>query len=402
MSDEKSFADLLEKSFEVSDNLAPGQKIKAEVVRIGKEWVFIDLGTKSEGVLSIHEFQDNDGNLTIKEGDTIEAYFLATKQNERIFTTKVGRGAGQAHLEEAFHSGIPVEGRVEKEIKGGYEVKIAGTARAFCPYSQMSLRRVENPEEFIGQNFSFIISEYSNNGRNILVSRRTFLKEENAKKKEALKETLQEGMTVSGNITTIRDFGAFVDIGGLEGLIPASEIAWGHVEDIHERLHEGQKVEVVVMKLDWDKDRFSFSLKQALPDPWEMAAAKYQEGSFHSGTVVRLVDFGAFVNLEPGIDGLVHISKLGAGRRIKHPREVVGIGDTLEVRIDGVDQENKRISLSLPGPSKESTPVAAGKAAEEEEREEFQRYKEKTKTKASGSLGTLGDILKEKLKKEGK
>ncbi len=192
-------------------------------------------------------------------------------------------------------------------------------------------------------------------------------------------------MKVSGTISSIRSFGAFVRIGSIEGLIPISEIGWDRVEDIQERLAVGQEVEVVAMKLDWEKDRFSFSLKQALPDPWENVAKDFPEGSRLPGTVVRLTDFGAFVMLAPGVDGLLHISKLGAGKRINHPREVVSKGQVVEVKVDNIDRDNKRISLSLAGSEQA--------AAEQKEGEED--YKQYVKEK-SDSMGTLADLLKSK------
>lgn len=404
MGDEKSFAELFDQGLAGSERLEPGQKVEARVVRIAREWVFIDLGGKSEGSIAKSELLDKDGNLTVQEGDTIAAYFLSARQSEMLFTTRISGIEAQAHLEEAYRGGIPVEGTVEQVVKGGFSVRIAGKARAFCPFSQIALRRVEDTEQFVGEQYSFKITEFSEKGRNIIVSRRAILEEEREQQKEALRETLRPGMTVQGTITSVRNFGAFIDIGGLEGLIPASEIGWGHIEDIRERLTEGQEVMVSVMKLDWDNDKFSFSLKETLPDPWEGVPARFPEGSCHSGKVVRLVDFGAFVELAPGIDGLVHISKLGGGRRIKHPREVVKEGDVLEVRIDAVDLEKKRLSLSLPAPAGDEKGKGAGQPdAKEAERAEYQRFIERTAAKpAAKSMGTLGDLLKNKLNEKGR
>lgn len=407
--EEKSFAEMFGAGEVEREKLAPGRKVAAEVVRIAKDWVFIGLGGKSEGVVAKAEFLDAEGNLQVKEGDVIQAYFLSAKNNENLFTLRMSGSAAQGHLEEAFHSGIPVEGSVVKEVKGGFEVRIAGNVRAFCPFSQMDLRRVEDATAYIGGKFPFKISEYKEGGRNIIVSRRAVLEDEREQKKESLKETLQEGDVVTGCVTSVRDFGAFVDIGGIEGLIPVSEIAWGRVEDIRERIAEGQQVEVSVKKLDWEHSRFSFSLKDRLRDPWEDVSARFAEGSTHTGKVARLTAFGAFVTLEPGIDGLVHISKLGAGRRINHPREVVQEGDSLEVRIDAIDLEKKKISLSVPAPAgseekeqKEPKEHREGKKRKPRSRDEggedYGEYLQKTAGKGSGSLGTFGDLLKGKLK----
>lgn len=399
-----SFADLLEESLTDSVQLEPGQKVKAEIVRISGTWIFIDLGGKSEGALPVEELKDGEGNLAVSEGDTIEVYFLGIERNEKIFTTKIGGAASKAHLEEACRSGVPVEGTIKKEVKGGYEVNIAGNVRAFCPYSQLDIKRVQDPEQFIEQQFPFRIIEYKENGRNIIVSRRAILEAERQEQKEKLQETLQVGQTVTGTITSIRDFGAFVDIGGLEGLIPISEISYGRISDIHSTLEEGQQVEVAVMKLDWENDRFSFSLKDTLPDPWD--TCDLQEGTVLTGTVARLMNFGAFVTLAPGIDGLVHISNLGAGRRINHPREVVKEGDILEVRILSIDLDNKRVSLSLPEQESEEKPAGKGKPGRhgrdtrDENRGEYKKFQKDAAEKKGGSMGTLGDLLKAKMNKK--
>ena len=398
---ETSFADLFEAGNDKAEKsqLAPGQKVKARIVSIGEEWLFLDVGRKSEGCLARHELEDENGELTVKMGDTIEAYFLSAEHQEMMFTTRLGGSASRAHLEEAFRGGIPVEGLVKEEIKGGFAVMI-GAVRAFCPYSQMDIRRVGEAAVHLEQRYPFRITEYSENGRNILVSRRVLLEEERDRKKEELRETLKVGMTVKGRITSIRDFGAFVDLDGLEGLIPISEIGWARVEDVREYLTEGQEVEVVALKLDWESDRYSFSLKQALANPWDQVHARYPVGSVHAGTVARLVPFGAFVTLEPGVDGLVHISHLGAGRRINHPREVVAVGQVIEVRVDGIDLEKKRISLAPAGAEAEA---AAEETAEPSEAE-VKSYIKRAAAPAGPTVAkaTLGDLLKEQMRRREK
>ena len=392
---EASFAEMLEQDFEDKGRLVPGAKIKAVVVRITKEWVFIDLGRKSEGYISGGELLDSEGNISVQEGDTVEAYFLSARNNEMLFTVNLGGEAARLHLEEAFENSIPVEGYVEKEIKGGFEIKISGNIRGFCPFSQSGLRRSDNNEEFLDQHISFKIIEYRENGRNIILSRRAILEEEREKQKEALKLTLQEGMIVKGTVVSIRDFGAFVDIGGIEGLLPISEVGWARITDIHEYLEVGQEVEVAVLKLDWDAERFSFSLKGTLADPWDNVHEKYPEGSVVTGKAVRLAQFGVFVTLEPGVDGLIHISNLGAGRKINHPREVITEGQTVEVRVESVDVDNKRISLVIPSASSEADEKRSGK-------EDLAHYVKKSANKSSGSFGTLGDLLKSKFESKGK
>ncbi|RJX35297.1 MAG: 30S ribosomal protein S1 [Desulfurivibrio sp.] len=396
-SEEKSFAEMFNENEATQDRLEPGQKVRAEIVRITKEWIFIDLGGKSEGALALAELLDQEGNPTVKEGDAIDVYFLAVERNEKIFTTKIGGAAVKAHLEEAFHSGIPVEGTIQKEIKGGFEVRIGGS-RAFCPFSQMGLRKSSDNDQYIGQQYAFKIVEFKEHGKSIIVSHRKILEEQRAALREEMRESLQVGQTVKGVITSIRDFGAFVDIGGIEGLIPVSEIGWDRVSDIHSVLEEGQNVEVMIKGLDWDHERFSFSLRETLPDPWETCTLV--EGAAVTGTVARLTDFGAFVTLAPGIDGLLHISALGGGRRINHPREVVRQGQSLEVRLDSIDREKKRISLSLPQ-NEETVKVAdrkkSRKPQQDDLREEFHRFKETGGEKKEKSMGTFADLLKKKI-----
>ncbi len=386
-----SFAELFEQSGKENKRwLEPGQKLTGKVLKIGNEWIFMDTGQKGEGVIERKEFLDFDGNITVKEGDEISAYFLSSSHGEMRFTTRIGGGAsggGSAQLEQAWQAGVPVEGVVEKEIKGGYEIKL-GSARAFCPFSQIALRRVENPEALIGTRLTFRISEYAEDGRNIIVSRRALLEDEQRLLKEEAQAGISEGMTVAGTVISLQDYGAFIDIGGLEGLLPISEIGWSRVKDVRDVLSVGQQLTVVVKTIDKEKDRISLSLKDTLADPWELVLDKFPEGSFHTGTVARLDTFGAFVTISDGVDGLLHISKLGAGKRINHPREIVKEGEQIEVKIESIDRANRRISLALAGPAR----VAA---EEEATMTEFRRQADD----APKGMGTLGDMLRSRTQK---
>ncbi len=383
MNEEGSFAEMFEQSMVGKTQLEPGQKISATVLQIGKEWIFLDVGRKGEGVLDAKELLDDEGNLTVSVGDQVSAYFISRKGGELRFTTRLGSGSsGTAQLEEAWRSEIPVEGRIEKEVKGGYEIKLPGNVRAFCPFSQLGLRRLDNSDEVIGDSLSFRITQFDERGRNIVVSHRMILDEERRQQREELKKTLKEGMVVSGTITNIRDFGAFVDIGGLEGLLPISEISYGRVENIEEVLQVGQQLEVALKKCDWEKERFSFSLRDTLADPWSKVETSYPAGSTHTGTVSRLAKFGAFVTLEEGIDGLMHISKIGGDQRIKHPQDVLKVGQQLQVTVEKVDLDEKRISL---------VPVR-DKAGESEETS----YEEKP----TGGMGSFADLFKKAQEKK--
>ena len=388
---EENFEALLNQSTVGPIRLHPGEKVEAMITQITQEWVFIDLGGKTEGYIVKSEFIDDEGDITIGEGDTIGAYFLSSRNSEMLFTTRLsGDAIGSDHLEEAYHNRIPIKGLVEKEIKGGFEVKLAGTIRAFCPYSQMGLHRVNDTDQYIGRHLTFKVIEYAEKGRNIVISNRIILEEERQKEKDALKERLKEGMTVRGEIIVIQKFGAFVDIGGIEGLIPISEISWGRVEDINHFLSVGQKVDVAIKDLDWKNEKFSFSLKEILPNPWDDIALKYPEGSIHTGKVVRLTPFGAFVTLEPGVDGLIHISELGKGKRINHPREVLEGNQTIEVKIARVNETEKRLALSM-GLDEQDGEVS----------DSYKKYISESNQASSGSFNTLGDILRAKMEKKG-
>jgi small subunit ribosomal protein S1 len=363
--------------------------VEARIVKISDEWVFLDLGGKGEGYLDKKEVIDPEGAVTVSQGDRLRAYYLSTKNNELLFTTKIGSGAAARNqLEDAWRSGVPVEGTVVKEVKGGFEVRI-GSTRAFCPFSQSGLRRGEDQAGYIGRTVTFKIMEYGENGRNIVVSRRPILEAEQREKKQALRQQLQEGMRVKGTVVSLQKFGAFVDIGGVEGLLPISEVAWSRTEKVSDVLHTGQVIEVVIKKIDWDQERFSFSLKDILTDPWAAAAEKYPVGTYHKGTVVRLAPFGAFVALSEGIDGLIHISKLGGGRRISHPREVLKEGQAIEVQVEAVDRDNRKISLALAEISR----------AAAEEAETIQEYQQRG-SDAPQNMGSLGELLKAQMEKK--
>ncbi len=340
-----SFATLFEKSITRMDRLKPGQMLDTHIVSISNDCIFLQLSGKSEGVLDRAELVDKDGKLTVKEGDPIKAFFMDAKNGEMHFTTKIsGDKAVPAMLENAFKNKIPIEGLVEKEIKGGYEIRI-GETRAFCPFSQMGERRTDNPEVYVGKHLTFKIQEFKENGRSILVSNRVIHEEAHQVLVESLKKTLQEKMLVRGTIKSIQDFGAFVDLGGVQALIPISEIGRDRIEDIHAVLSVGQEIEASIIKLDWTNDRITLSMKSLLSDPWVQALEKYPKDSKHSGKVVRLTDFGAFVSLESGLDGLIHISEFKSDSKYGNSGIPVKMGERISVQILDVNAAAKRISL---------------------------------------------------------
>jgi len=390
MDDTKTFAEMFEESYATPKRFSVGEKVEATIVKISPEWIFIDLGAKSEGYMDKKEFLDDAGNLTVKEGDTVTAYFLSSRHSERLFTTKLlARKSVDEFLVNAYSNAIPLEAIVEKEIKGGFSIKISASASGFCPYSQMDTRRIDNAADYVGKKFDFIVIEYGENGRKIILSRRPLLEKIEEEKKSALKNSLHKGMTVQGVVTSVRDFGAFVDIGGVQALLPVSEMTWGRVEDTRSLYKPGDTIEAVIINLDWENDRVTLSFKDTLPDPWDEVVRNYIEGSTHKGKVSRLTDFGAFITLEAGVDGLLHISKLSKGKKIKHAQDVLSKDREIDVRIEKIDRDNKRISLDLATSSEE-------KKGSSEESDDYQSYM----PKAPKTMGTFGDLLNRAKKKK--
>ena len=332
------------------DSFSPGESVSGTVTAITDDFIFLDIKAKSEGIIPKQELVRGD-ELSVAIGDTVSAFFVRERDGEIQLAVRMTGEADEidSALEDAFHSNIPVEGKVAEERKGGYDVRV-GNHRAFCPYSQIDLHRAEDSSIHVGQRYTFIITEYD--GDNLVISRRRFLEAEQGEARDALKEKLNEGDIVGGVIRRVLDFGAFIDIGGIEGLCPARELAWERVETPQEKFKEGEGVKVKILKLDWDANRFTLSIRGAEGDPWDRIREedKYHPSKQYHGTATRLMPFGAFVALEPGIEGLVHISKLGAGKHLKHAREVLHEGEELEVYIDNIDFDRRRISLVLENP----------------------------------------------------
>ncbi|WP_136810038.1 30S ribosomal protein S1 [Desulfosediminicola flagellatus] len=393
-----SFEDLFnQESTKKLRSFKPGQKVTATIIEMSGESVFLDVGGKSEGIVESADLKNEDGEITVAVGDRIDVYFLKSSASGLVFAAKLGGGSGAEQLEEAWRSGIPVEGLVKAETKGGFEVTLGGNIRAFCPFSQMGLRRVDDAAAtYLDTRMIFRITRFESNGKNIVVSARAIQEEEREARKEELKQTLNEGDLVEGEITSLRDFGAFVDIGGVDGLIPISEVGWTRVENISDYFAVGQHVKAIVKKLDWEKDRISLSFKETQTDPWEEAVNSFPEGSTQQGTVSRLAQFGAFVTLGPGVDGLVHISKLGGGRRINHPREVLEEGQELEVVVESIDIGERRISLA-------PTDYVSDESKENVEKAEYTNYvKQEKKSKGTEDTGSFGALLKAKMQQKKK
>jgi small subunit ribosomal protein S1 len=346
---EGSFAELFEKSAQASyGRFSPGDRVTGKIVKVGADTIFVDLGGKSEGTANAAEFRDEEGNLTIREGEEVELRVASLRGGIHLSKAIKARGAEAVELlRDAFKNQIPVEGRVAAVNKGGFDVEVSGL-RAFCPISQMELRYCEKPEEHVGARYPFRIMEIKERGKNIVLSRRVLLQEEQEKKLQETLAALRPDLELEGQVTKLTDFGAFVDIGGVEGMVHVSEVSRARIGHPSEVLQPGQTVKVKILKMEPDKkgrQKISLSIKALEPDPWE-AGVPFQEGEVISGKVSRLADFGAFVEIAPGLDGLVHRSEISY-EKVSHPSRVLNVGDPVQVRVLKIDEAGRKVSLSI-------------------------------------------------------
>ena len=367
---EKDFAQALaefeQQGGEKREDPPVGSKVTGKIASIGEETAFVDLGTKSEAVIEAAQLKDAEGNLTVNVGDSIDATVTSTDPETgtlvlRRQAASSGRGGGgknknpeaEAEVKMAWQHGIPVEGVVSGINKGGAEVQVRGL-RAFCPLSQLDLRYVEDPAQFVGQRLAFKVSQFEE-GRtrpNIVLSRRAILEEEQKSRATEARSRIQVGSVVRGKVTSLASYGAFVDLGGLEGMLHVSEIGFSRLAHPKEVLNVGDEIEVQVIKIEKGKDekkpeRISLSRRSLEKDPWQEAAGRFPDGTEVTGRVMRMESFGAFVEIAPGVEGLLHISEIGGGRRLNHPREALQVGQDLPVRVLNVDTAKRRISLGM-------------------------------------------------------
>lgn len=348
--DTGDFAAMLEEEAPIKKlDVEVGSRVRARLIYMSKDTAFFTLGPKHEGAMPMAELRDGAGNATVKIGDTVDAYVVNINETIHL-SKKVGRFAADlSMIEEAKAKKIPIEGKIVSVNSGGAQVSLAG-AKAFCPMGQMDLNFVEDPASLVGKTFAFLVMQVAG-GRNILLSRRALLERERLEKAKERLQTLKVGDRVTGSVVRTADFGAFVDLSGIEGLIPLSELGFGHGVKVEDRVKVGDLVTVDVMRIEPDPKRqgqmrISLSLKAALPDPFETYGQYLVAGTSLEGKVARLEAFGAFVSLFDGIDGMIHISELSE-QRVRHPSEVLKIGDPITVRILDADFDKRRISLSL-------------------------------------------------------
>ncbi len=398
MNDSNDFAALLAE-FDQAHKGTPehgakaGDQVKGRVVAIGEDQVFVDLGGKAEGILDAASLRDAEGLISVAVGDEVTATVAGIEEDGtlRLGNQQARHLHGAAELEQAYRQQLPVQGRVTGVIKGGVEVQIAGQ-RAFCPASQIDIRFIEDLSEFVGQHLDFRVTKFEG-GRhlNLVVSRRLLLEDEQRARAEAIRANIKEGAVLQGIVTSLQDYGAFVDLGGIEGMIHISELTFHRVKHPSEILSVGQALEVSVLRIDKTDnpkrpEKIALSLRVLSRDPWTEVAQQFPVGSRVQGQVTRLQPFGAFVELAPGVEGLIHISEMGAGRRIGHPQEVLGPGQAVEASVIAIDPANKRISLTL-------DEAKAAEAAPD-----LAAYAPSARAAGSG-MGSFGALLKQSLEK---
>ena len=349
MSDEsdetEDFAAMFEASVQAK-RIDRGQTIEGTIVAIGPEVAFVDVGGKGEAAIEIAELKNANGELEVAVGDRIQAMVVSTTGGLTL-SRRLARGAaGDRALEDAFRSGLPVEGKVEKTVKGGYEVRI-GRSRGFCPFSQIDTARTE-ASAHEGKVYEFTIIEYKDGGRNLVVSRRALLEAQQRASADEVRRSIVPGAVLTGRVASVRDFGAFVDLGGgVQGLLHVSEIGWSRVSDPSQVLQPGEELTVKVLRVDDDKQKISLGLKQLTADPWSMVHENFAIGQVRNGRVTRLTDFGAFVELEPGIEGLAHASTFAPTGRSQGWTAQVAPGTTAAFEVLSVDPDKKRIGVAL-------------------------------------------------------
>jgi len=381
---EEDFAAMFEAS-ERARRVAKGQIIEGTIVAIGEEVALIDVGGKSEATIDIAELKDDNGQVEVKVGDRVQAMVVSTSGGLTL-SRRLALGAATARqLEDAFQAGLPVEGKVERAVKGGYEVRMA-RQRAFCPVSQIDIIRNTDPAQHEGRVYKFRIIEFKEGGRNLVVSRRVLLEEEQQASAADVRKSIVEGAVITGRVASVRDFGAFVELGGgVQGLLHVSEMAWARVSDTSQVVTAGDEITVKVLRVDGDKQKISLGLKQLAADPWSRVGDTYQAGQLLTGRVTRVADFGPFVELEPGIEGLIPLSESGVGRDADI-KKAFRAGDNVQVVVLDVDAAARRIRLSV---------TAVDKVREADE---VRDYTDRSDAAPTEKFSSMADKLRDALK----
>ncbi len=342
---EDDFASLFEQSLK---SPKAGEVVTGRVVRIGRDTVTVDIGYKCEGEIPIYEFTTREGELTVREGDDVDVYFEGTDSESgaiHLSRQKALQFVVWRDIERAFEANGAVEGTIVGKVKGGLKVDIG--VPAFLPGSHADIRPARNLDRYIGQRGRFAILKFNRSRGNVVVSRRSVLERERTALKSETLKVLEEGVILEGTVKNITDYGAFVDLGGIDGLLHVTDMSWARVGHPSEIVNVGDKVKVVVLKYDPERERVSLGMKQIQPDPWHTVADRFPPSCRVRGKVVSLADYGAFVELEPGLEGLIHVSEMSWTKRVTHPSKVLEVGQEVEVQVLDVDPVNRRVSLGL-------------------------------------------------------
>ncbi len=329
-------------------NFAEGEVVRGVVLHVSDSEVIVDVGYKSEGMIPVEEFRDENGQLNIKPGDIVDVLLEKTEDKEGyvvLSREKAEKMKVWDDVERAYQERRVVVGRVIERVKGGLAVDIG--VRAFLPGSQVDVRPVRNLDSLRGQDLRMRVIKVNKKRGNIVLSRKAVLEEENAEKKRDTLETLEEGKIFTGVVKNITEYGAFVDLGGIDGLLHITDMSWGRVNHPNEVVNVGDELRVTVLKFDRESERVSLGLKQLKADPWTTATIKYPVTARVKGKVVSLTDYGAFVELEEGVEGLIHVSEMSWSKKVKHPSKILTVGQEVECQVLGLDQEAHRISLGL-------------------------------------------------------
>ncbi len=346
----ESFAALFEQSVEGGDFAREGEIISGTVVHVDRDSVVVDIGGKSEGVIPLREFSDAAGQVSVKAGDKVDVYIESRENDDGLVTLskeKADKMKVWDEISNACEADELIEGTISQRVKGGLSVTIRGGVKAFLPGSQVDLRPIRNLDKLIGQTYKFKVIKFNKKRGNIVLSRRVLLERERDEMKAKTLETLTEGMTVKGTIKNITEYGAFVDLGGIDGLLHITDMSWGRVNHPSEVFQVGDEVLVKVLKYNAETERVSLGLKQTQEDPWNHAEEAYPAGKKVRGKVMSITDYGAFVELEPGVEGLIHVSEMSWTKKVKHPSKLLEVGQEIECQVLEVDARAKRISLGL-------------------------------------------------------
>ncbi|WP_462325543.1 30S ribosomal protein S1 [Desulfoplanes sp.] len=348
---EENFAELFESYSEGAvDSVRIGDQLQGTVISIGEKSVFVDTGTKIDGVVDKDELLDDEGTPTCAVGDSLTLFVVKRTENEIVLSKAISGVGGLNLLMDAFENQVPVQGKVMDTCKGGFNVQMM-KRRAFCPVSQMDTHYVEDTDSFVGETYEFLIAKFEEKGRNIVVSRRQLLEQQQQEAAKEFMEKVAVGDVLEGKVVRIKEFGAFVElVPGVEGMVHISELSWSRVERPEDVVAPGETVKVRLLginQLDNGQLKLSLSMKQAMGDPWDEVSGQFKPGDKVVGKVTRCAPFGAFVELVPGVEGLVHISEMSYTKRVLKPEDEVSPGETVTVIIKGVEPEKRRISLSI-------------------------------------------------------